>query len=188
MDHIDFNSSELRNSLVKNCVYVTSLRHPLGRLSSHLNFGASKKGLKRNSSFNLLELFFSQSEKSNYLHRKKDPGAVYVSVPKEFQNHSSKTGTFVKRLGSFFKVVLITEYFDESLLLMKRLLCWDLKDILYLRLKLGNYTYKTKIYPAEMLEKHKRMVVNCSFDNKFLEISFNLQKVRFMNTHVFIAW
>ena len=45
-----------------------------------------------------------------------------------------------------FTVVLIFEYLDESLVLMKRKLCWELDDILYLRLHYqlqGENSHKT---------------------------------------------
>ena len=32
-----------------------------------------------------------------------------------------------------FDLVLIAERFDESLILMKNLLCWDLQDVIYLK-------------------------------------------------------
>ena len=41
---------------------------------------------------------------------------------------------FVKREMDF---VLITEYMDESLVLLKRKWCWDVKDILYLPAKVS---------------------------------------------------
>ena len=34
---------------------------------------------------------------------------------------------------SEFDLVLLAERFDESLVVMKELLCWDLKDIMYLK-------------------------------------------------------
>ena len=38
-----------------------------------------------------------------------------------------------------FDLVLITEYFDESLILLKRLLCWEFQDIVYIKLRVkGN--------------------------------------------------
>ena len=35
--------------------------------------------------------------------------------------------------------VFITEYFDESLVLLRRIMCWEIKDIIYTKLKLGSY-------------------------------------------------
>ena len=34
-----------------------------------------------------------------------------------------------------FRLIMITEYMDESLILLKRYMCWEMKDILYVSLK-----------------------------------------------------
>ena len=40
---------------------------------------------------------------------------------------------FLRQLESEFSLVLITEYFDESLVMLKRIMCWQLDDILYIK-------------------------------------------------------
>ncbi|XP_035697631.1 galactosylceramide sulfotransferase-like [Branchiostoma floridae] len=42
-----------------------------------------------------------------------------------------RTRKFVDRIASEFKVVLILEYLDESLVVLKREMCWNTRDILY---------------------------------------------------------
>ena len=39
----------------------------------------------------------------------------------------------IARLDSEFDLVLIAEYFDESLVLLADILCWDLSDVRYLK-------------------------------------------------------
>ena len=38
----------------------------------------------------------------------------------------------IRELDSEFDLVMIQEYFDESLLLLRKMLCWDMDDIVYL--------------------------------------------------------
>lgn len=45
---------------------------------------------------------------------------------------------YLKQLDKDFKLVMIMEYFPESLILLKRVLCWDLKDILYVPLNINS--------------------------------------------------
>ena len=45
----------------------------------------------------------------------------------------------IKNLDSEFLLVMIVEYFEESLVLLKRLMCWDVKDVLYHSSNLGSY-------------------------------------------------
>ena len=57
---------------------------------------------------------------------------------------------FIKDLSKKIDLVLIAEHFDESLVLMKRLLCWDFEDIIYVKHKIRNSAFKNK-----MTEKQK---------------------------------
>ena len=41
------------------------------------------------------------------------------------------TRQLIEYIDAYFDVVLIVEHIDESLVLMKRRLCWPMKDILY---------------------------------------------------------
>lgn len=43
----------------------------------------------------------------------------------------------VARIASQFDLVLINEYWDESMILLRRTLCWDLEDVVYNSLKAG---------------------------------------------------
>ena len=49
------------------------------------------------------------------------------------------TQTFLAYIDSKFKVILILEHLDESLVLMKRRYCWKFKDILYLPMRQRTY-------------------------------------------------
>lgn len=46
-----------------------------------------------------------------------------------------------------FSLILIVEYFDESLILLRRLLCWTWKDVLYFTQNRGNYSFKQSSEP-----------------------------------------
>ena len=48
---------------------------------------------------------------------------------KYFQNYTAVT-EYINFLNKEFDLVMIMDYFDESLILLKRLLCWEIDDIL----------------------------------------------------------
>lgn len=48
----------------------------------------------------------------------------------------------VDELAEKIDLVLIMEYFDESLVLLKRELCWDLDDVVYFKLNQRSEEYK----------------------------------------------
>ena len=65
----------------------------------------------------------------------------------------------IHHLESEFRLVMITEYFDESLVLLKMEMCWQLEDILYIkqnqRTKLHhrNSTLKSQNMPEDLRER-----------------------------------
>ena len=162
MEHVDYRHPELYNSMANDTVFVTSLRHPLSRLKSHLNYLAGYYGMKNESQSEFVDQFLNKSNKTSpFISSFVDTGAKFVSVPIKFHHNPQKLEEFVEHeLGELFQIVPITEHFDESLVLMRRKLCWDLKDILYFSLKPGNYTHKTKTYPTKNLQKHREMMVS----------------------------
>ena len=48
----------------------------------------------------------------------------------------------INDLAEKIDLVLIMEYFDESLVLLKRELCWDLDDVVYFKLNQRSQEYK----------------------------------------------
>lgn len=48
----------------------------------------------------------------------------------------------IDELAEKIDLVLIMEYFDESLVLLKRELCWDLDDVVYFKLNQRSEEYK----------------------------------------------
>ena len=61
----------------------------------------------------------------------------------------------IKMIDSDFSVVLINEYFEESLLLMQEKLCMDFSDLFYVNLKVMTYRAKQKQYQKKVLENHR---------------------------------
>ena len=51
---------------------------------------------------------------------------------KHFQNKNA-VERYIKYIEEEYDLVLMNEYYDESLILMKNVLCWDFEDILYLK-------------------------------------------------------
>jgi hypothetical protein len=61
--------------------------------------------------------------------------------------------------------VLITEHMDESLVLMKRKLCWELDDVVYFALKVNKRKPRT-----ELADEHRRKILEMNwFDNQLYQ-------------------
>ena len=66
----------------------------------------------------------------------------YYNDPVEINNH-------IEDLAEKINLVLIMEYFDESLILLKRALCWDLDDIVYFKFNQRAQEYKQTMITNE---------------------------------------
>ena len=122
--------------------YVTILRNPVDNFESTFNyyhlgreFGlgidpvvALEKFLERPSSY-----YYTSGKfvvKSFFL---RNPMMFDLGLSLRcFQNYTAVTD-YIKFLNKEFDLVMIMDYFDESLVLLKRLLGWDIEDILYVK-------------------------------------------------------
>lgn len=51
----------------------------------------------------------------------------------------------IEEMDHIFELVLLTDYFDESLIMMKHALCWDWDDIIYVKFKMRISEAKTEV-------------------------------------------
>ena len=65
-------------------------------------------------------------------------GIQVNATEEDLQHHLNK-------LNKEFDLVLITEQFDLSLLLLRRKLCWDISDMLYIPLKKASYVFNKNL-------------------------------------------
>ena len=63
---------------------------------------------------------------------------------------------YIQFLDKEFDLVMIMDYFDESLVLMKRVLCWQMEDILYLKLNERQDKEKNTVLTNDVRENVKR--------------------------------
>lgn len=137
-NHVVYNKEAFRSILPADTMYIGILREP----TSHFVSAASYYGFYRQlrKQFNLGDA----SAISAYLKQPKSykiPNG-YVNnrmsfdfgVPKyQFYNERFVTD-YIQELDRDYSLVMMMERFPESLVLMRRVLCWDTKDILYVPL------------------------------------------------------
>ncbi|GFO37280.1 galactose-3-o-sulfotransferase 3 [Plakobranchus ocellatus] len=59
------------------------------------------------------------------------------------KENDNKIELFLNELNQEFEIVLISDYFDESMVLLKRLLGWSIKDIVYLKVNVAEINRKS---------------------------------------------
>ena len=92
-------------------------------------------------------------ENSQTLKARRNPNAHDLGLPEKDYNNKTIVDEFIASIVHDFHHILITEYLDESLVVMRRKLCWEISDILYRALRVINYNYKRKPMERELVEK-----------------------------------
>ena len=72
-----------------------------------------------------------------------------------FENFTAVT-EYIQFLDKEFDLVMIMDYFDESLVMMKRMLCWEMDDILYVKLNERQDKEKANGFSTEVNENIRR--------------------------------
>ena len=135
-NHARYNKVEM-DAVVHNATYVTIIRHPVAQLESAFGyFGLGiPLGLEREHQ---LEEFMKDpesmfgSKKVGYWQFAKNNQLFDLGLDHQYHDDLDVVATIIEKLNHDFDLVLLTEYFDESLILLRRLLCWDISDILYI--------------------------------------------------------
>ncbi|XP_044146942.1 galactose-3-O-sulfotransferase 2-like [Bufo gargarizans] len=140
--HMRFQLTEVEKVMPKDTFYFTIMRNPVSVMESSFSY------------YKALDIFAKAYSLEEYLKN-----------PHKYYNQTSKSSSFGKNLIAFdlgldhnvpesqkyfemaqksieimFNLVLITEYFDESLILLKDALCWSFDDVLSFPLNSRNNT------------------------------------------------
>ncbi|XP_077985315.1 galactosylceramide sulfotransferase-like [Glandiceps talaboti] len=140
-NHILYHRKTMDN-VVNNAKYITIFRSPESHMKS-VYYARFNKELKST-------VFYTSNPFSEYL---KQIDAEYSKgysnkfiYPPHFNSQTYRFGIHypdnesvidakIKRLDNELDLVLLTDFYDESLLLLKKIMCWDFEDILYLPFK-----------------------------------------------------
>ena len=92
----------------------------------------------------------------------------YPAGSEDWTYNSIATNKWLTELDKKMDLVMVTEYMDESLILLRRLMCWSVKDIIY---ETRNVNYHKKEKVSENLVKvyRKWSAVDAKLYDHFLK-------------------
>ncbi|KAL9960668.1 hypothetical protein ACROYT_G034154 [Oculina patagonica] len=154
--HIRFNKKPINSVFPKTIAkYITIIRNPVDHFKSAWMFYriVEQAGIAHdNDAINTflkspaaLQEIRKKLNKSNHeLHKQFNHLSNSHLFDMGFEREHFQNMTFVKssidKMDREFDLVMITDYFDESLILLKRLLCWEFEDIVYIKLRVNKRT------------------------------------------------
>ena len=141
--HTRYNKKTMHNLFPKDTsMYVTILRDPVDQFESVFNymelgeiFGLGKDPTESLMSFlrNGIEFknITSSDDQTSVLAR--NPMMFDFGLDYQFYQNLTAVKEYIAFLEKEFDLVMIMEYFEESMVLMKRLLCWEFEDFFHIK-------------------------------------------------------
>ncbi|XP_070551617.1 galactosylceramide sulfotransferase-like isoform X2 [Ptychodera flava] len=135
--HMTYNRPEL-DKVVPNATYITIIRSPVQRFESAFGFFECASEVGLNERENALEEFMKKPDKyvTKIGARKgillRNGMSNVLGFDHRYHDNDSAINEMIDKLDRELDLVLISDYFDESLVLLKNALCWKLDDLLYI--------------------------------------------------------
>ena len=119
--------------------YLTILRNPVENFESVFRYMKVGDRLGIGHKPDSLQRFLQKGIPFFVMRRKaypltRNPLLHDLGLSFKYYQNLTAVNEYIQFLDKEFDLVMIMDYFDESLVLMKRLLCWQMEDILYLKL------------------------------------------------------
>ncbi|XP_072474889.1 galactose-3-O-sulfotransferase 2 [Notamacropus eugenii] len=136
-NHLRFNPTEVQKVMPNNTFYFSILRNPIFQLESsfvyYKGYAPAFQKTKTLSEFLVSPLrYYNESLSIRNAYAKNNMWF-------DFGYDNNKSGKdyvrgVIKEIQQQFQLILISEYFDESMVLLKNTLHWDLDDVVYFKL------------------------------------------------------
>lgn len=149
--YIRHNKMDVLRMLPDGVIFTTLLRHPLDQFLSVFNNFDIKSAIPNLQVYhNPYREFFRNPDRiaklspDNIYHMLQNSMSFDMGLnPIKFKD-TDVVDDFIAKVDEDFHLVMILEMLDESLVLLKRLMCWDLKQLIYVKLSMNN-EYKTSV-------------------------------------------
>ena len=143
--HVIYNRTTFERYLQNDTVYVGIIREPYIQFKSSMNYMAPKYVYNISNEDPIQQYLRDPMKYEGELNPRQswinNRQAAEFGTPDEIIKKRNLTAMaeYVAKLSKEFHLVIIAEYFDESIVLMKRMLNWKVTDILYRRLHIRGW-------------------------------------------------
>ncbi len=136
-NHARYNRHEM-DQVVNHAVYVTIIRNPVQQFESAFSYFGMAKNIGLPDDDQALETFLKRPEfyfyNFNYHMRPQSwNGQLFdLGLDHEYHGNTSAVQKKIFELDREIDLVMLKEYFDHSMVLLRRTLCWDWMDVIYI--------------------------------------------------------
>ncbi|XP_054709248.1 galactose-3-O-sulfotransferase 4-like [Uloborus diversus] len=146
--HMVFNKAAIEKIMPKDSVYITILREPVSMFESLYEYGELEefyqmdieeyaKGIKNSTVVRKLRVRSNGIGRNQMLYS--------LGVQPSYFNNRLKVLKAIDNIDTYFDFVMIAKYFDESMILLRHLLCWEMDDVVSFTLNARMENYKKNL-------------------------------------------
>ncbi|XP_030431635.1 galactose-3-O-sulfotransferase 2 [Gopherus evgoodei] len=168
-NHMRFNLPEVQKVMPNTTTYFSIMRNPISLMESSYAYNkfftpAFRRSKDVNEFLASPWTYYNMSECTNNVHARN-----YMWFDFGYDNNAMDTEDYVQHvlaeIEQAFQLMLLTDYFDESMVLLKETLGWELDDVVYFKLNSRSQDSIKSMTP-ESKEKVKEW---CSLDWKLYQ-------------------
>ncbi|XP_069133141.1 galactose-3-O-sulfotransferase 2-like [Argopecten irradians] len=145
--HIIYNTTDFNRAMPHDTRYIVVVREPFSRFQSAVKFSRYKDVISIEGDDPVLEFLRKeeiQMKKPKGLRNKGicNPMSMFLGFPDQLfgKTVDREIKAYLLQLEKEIDIVLILEQLDESIVLMRRMLNWDLRHVLYSKLRVNKQT------------------------------------------------
>lgn len=162
-NHVFYTREAFSHFMPNDTVFIGIIREPFELYKSILNYFRPRYIFKKIDGPNPASKFLRNPEKyeppgkvsSSWTNSRM---AIEYGFPEKLFKHYNQTEVdeYLGKLDGEFSLVLISEYFEESVVLMRRMLNWQTSDILFLKQNVARHKNETALYKPFDRDFYKR--------------------------------
>ena len=151
-------------------MYVTIIREPFSQFKSSMTYFGNMIPVLQDRGENRYITFLENAAKLErqqvFRYLGKDYGKMSLTrnlmsadlgYPYDKAYNQTARRVFLKRIEEDFDLVMLMEYFHESLILLKRLMCWDMRAVVHLAINQQHSTQRgDQTVDARMRKLHQK--------------------------------
>ncbi|XP_063415833.1 galactosylceramide sulfotransferase-like [Mytilus trossulus] len=158
-NHVVYSKDKFTEILGQDAVNIGIIRHPASHFLSGVYYwhvlDRIRERIKGENDNERMSMYLQHPDLNKRLMHNRM--SFDFGLPVKYFDNDTAIDEKLKSLDKEFSLIMLLEYFVESLVLMKRILCWDLKDILFMPInayskKKGN---KIKLSPDDISNLQK---------------------------------
>ncbi|XP_078583797.1 galactosylceramide sulfotransferase-like [Branchiostoma floridae x Branchiostoma japonicum] len=134
--HTRFHYDNIRDLMPGDSVYVTIVRNPADMFESIFTYRRLDKKYHI-SQPNSLKVFLDSPldfvKKYGRTEHSQNPLLYDLGYDSDQMTSSQTIQAAIDRIDQIFSVVMVADYFEESLILLKHVLCWSLDDVTFFK-------------------------------------------------------